>query len=323
MDNESLKKKLKGPIFSIITPFKKNENIDYQSLSKYIKYLYTRGARCFYVMVYNSRLSLLDEQEIIKLNLFVIKCAKKINKENVVICAEPYHTSTKKSIQLINIFSKNGADIVSLIFGEKFYSESQIFSHFKKINKLSKCKLLLHQQPFENGISSNPPTINYSVKLLKRIAKLEKFIAMKEDAKNEKLTIDICKSIKNDLIIITSGGGKRQWLKAAKFGCQSWLSGISNLDPKIAIDFYEFYKKNEKNKITKIIKQLEDPFFKIKNKYGWHLTIKAMLENKNIFKRFERSPLAHVENKAFKDIKKVFMKMKKNSSIFFRSKYII
>ena len=69
MHKELLKEKLKGPIFSIITPFKKNENIDYQALSKYIKYLYIRGARCFYVMVYNSRLSLLDEQEIIKLNL--------------------------------------------------------------------------------------------------------------------------------------------------------------------------------------------------------------------------------------------------------------
>ena len=323
MNKVPLKEKLKGPIFSIITPFKKNEKIDYQALSKYIKYLYKRGARCFYVMVYNSRLSLLDEQEIIKLNLFVIKCVKKINKENIVICAEPYHTSTKKSIRLINLFSKNGADIVSLIFGEKFYSENQILSHFKKINRFSKCKLLLHQQPFENGISSDPPTVNYSVSLIKKIAKLKKFIAMKEDSKNEKLTIDICKSTKSDLIIITSGGGKRQWLKAAKYGCQSWLSGISNLDPKIATDFYDFYKKKEKNKIIKIIKKLEDPFFEIKNKYGWHLTIKAMLENNNIFNRFERSPLAHVENKAFKDIRKVFMKMKKNSIIFFESKYIV
>ena len=84
-----------------------------------------------------------------------------------------------------------------------------------------------------------------------------------------------------------------------------------------------FIKKKEKNKILKIIKKLEDPFFEIKNKYGWHLTIKAMLENNNIFNRFERSPLAHVENKAFKDIRNVFMKMKKNSLIFFESKYIV
>ena len=48
-----------------------------------------------------------------------------------------------------------------------------------------------------------------------------------------------------------------------------------------------------------------------------------MLESKNIFNKFERAPLVHVESKAFKDIKKVFMKMKKNSITLFKSKYIV
>ena len=70
---------------------------------------------------------------------------------------------------------------------------------------------------------------------------------MKEDSKKDKFTMDLCKRLKNKIIIITSGKGKRQWLKANKYGCQSWLSGISNLDPKIAIDFYFNYKKRNKN----------------------------------------------------------------------------
>ena len=32
------------------------------------------------------------------------------------------------------------------------------------------------------------------------------------------------KAISKNMIIITSGNGKKQWLKAAKFGCQSWLA---------------------------------------------------------------------------------------------------
>ena len=111
----SIKKKLKGPIFSIITPFKKNEEIDYEKLSKYIDYLYLRGARIFYVMVYNSRLGLLNYSEVINLNIFCIKKVKKIDKNNVIICAEPYHCSTQQSIELANLFKKKGADIISLI----------------------------------------------------------------------------------------------------------------------------------------------------------------------------------------------------------------
>ena len=322
MKKSSIIKKIQGPIFSIITPFKKNENIDYVNLSKYIKYMYKRGAKCFYVMVYNSRLSLLDENEIIKLNLFVISIVKKIDKENIVICAEPYHTSTRKSISFAKLLSKKGADIVSLIFGEKFYSEKQVFWHFKKISKSVKCNLLLHQQPFENGLSSKPATVNYSIKLLKKISKLKNFVAMKEDTKDDQLTRKICQNLKRDLVIITSGGGKRQWLKAAKYGCQSWLSGISSLDPKIAVDFYNLYKSNKKKEFLKIIEKFEDPFFNIKDKYGWHLSIKAMLEFKNFFLRIERLPLLQLNNIECKKIKKTYYTLKKNSKLYFKSQYI-
>ena len=61
-----------------------------------------------------------------------------------------------------------------------------------------------------------------------------------------------------------------------------------------------------------IIEEIEDPFFKIKNKYGWHLTIKAFLEINKNFKRFERSPLKELSNEEMIKIKTVFKKIKKN-----------
>ena len=237
-----LKQKLKGPIFSIITPFDKKGKIDYYALKNYLHYLYSKGAQNFYVMVYNSRLSLLTEKEIKEINLFCIKIVKKLNKENLIICAEPYHCSTDESIKYVNYYKKKGADIVSLIFGEKYYSDNQLYEHFRKIHNETNCYLLLHQQIIENGISNKPNFVYYSLNVLVKISKLVRFIAMKEDAKNEKYTKLICEKISNRMVIITSGGGKRQWLKAAKFGCTSWLSGISNLNPKIAIDFYKYYK---------------------------------------------------------------------------------
>ena len=296
----SIKKKLKGPIFSIITPFKKNEEIDYDKLEKYIDYLYLRGARIFYVMVYNSRLGLLNYSEIINLNIFCIKKIKKINKNNIIICAEPYHCSTQQSIELVNLFQKKGADIVSLIFGEKYYSDEQIYSHFKKIHDNTNAYLLLHQQQMEPGIASKMYKNTYPLSLLNKIFSLKKFIAMKEDAKDDVYTKKICKILKNKAAIITSGRGKKQWVKASKYGCQSWLSGISTIDPKIAVSFYHWVKTNKKNKINFYFKYIEGPFLKISDNYGWHLTIKAFLELKGHFKRYERSPLMKMDNKKFK-----------------------
>src|SRR6056300_1537603 len=151
MSLSSLQKKIIGPVLSIITPFNKNGSIDYNSLKSYLNFSYHRGAKTFYLMFYNSRLGLLNSKEIIKLNKFCIKEVKKLNKNCVIICATPYHISTDENIKIINDFYRNGADIVSLIFGEKYYSDEQIFNHFKKINDNTKCKLLLHQQILENG----------------------------------------------------------------------------------------------------------------------------------------------------------------------------
>lgn len=309
--NYQIRNKLKGPIFSIITPFNKKGEIDYSALRKYIKYLYFKGARNFYVMAYNSRLTLMSEKEIISLNLFCIKQVKKLNKENIIICGEPYHCSTKQSIKYVKYFKKNGADIVSLIFGEKYYSDNQLYEHFKSIHDNSNCFLLLHQQILENGLSSSPNYVLYPIKLLVKIAKLPRFVAMKEDAKSDVYTKEICKKISRKMTIITSGGGKRQWLKVAKHGCDAWLSGWSNLNPKIAIDFYNYYKLKNIKKMNLILNNIEDPFSNIKNKFGWHLTIKTLLELNNNFKRYERSPLKELDKDNMQKIKDAFQKIKK------------
>ena len=221
--------------------------------------------------------------------------------------------STEQSIYYVNYFKKKGADIVSLIFGEKYYTDKQIYLHFKKIHDKTNCFLMLHQQILENGISSNPPFVYYSIDLLNKISNLSRFIAMKEDAKNEIYTKRICQKVSNKMIIITSGGGKRQWLAASKFGCTSWLSGVSNLNPKIAVDFYNFYKLRKTKQMNIILKYIEDPFFKIKDKYGWHLTIKAFLELNKNYQKFERSPLKEIDKKGFFKCKQVYEKNKKTN----------
>ena len=200
---------------------------------------------------------------------------------------------------------------MSVIFGEKYYSDKQLYSHFKKVHDNTDCFLLLHQQILENGISSDPLFVYYSLEVLKKISKLKKFVAMKEDAKNEIYTRQICEEISKKMIIVTSGGGKRQWVKAAKYGCTSWLSGVSNLNPKIAIDFYKYYILKDKKQMDLLIKIIEEPFFEIKDKYGWHLTIKAFLELNKNFKRYERSPIKEIDKNEMKKCKKVFQLIKK------------
>ena len=95
----TLRSSINGPIFTIFTPFKEDLSIDYDSIDKYINFLYEGGAKIFYVMAYNSRYSQLSNKEIIELNKYCIKCVKNLNKKNIIIVADPIHCSTKESIE--------------------------------------------------------------------------------------------------------------------------------------------------------------------------------------------------------------------------------
>ena len=78
--------------------------------------------------------------------------------------------------------------------------------------------------------------------MLNKLAKSKKLIAMKEDAKNKNYTGSISRRLSKKLFIITSGRGKMQWIESANLGSHAWLSGISCLDPKIGVRFYNEYK---------------------------------------------------------------------------------
>jgi len=78
--NKKIFKKIinKNPVFSIITPFKKNGAIDYETLFLNLKFYYANGVRVFYLMLYNSRLGLLNDKEIYLLNIKIARYLKKI-----------------------------------------------------------------------------------------------------------------------------------------------------------------------------------------------------------------------------------------------------
>ena len=117
MNYNNLKNKIKGPIFSIITPFKNSgKDIDYKSLKNYIKFMYNNGAKIFYAMAFNTRYLLMNNREIMDINQFIIKKVKSLDETNIVIVGDPLNCSTKTSIEFAKHARDNGADVISLIY---------------------------------------------------------------------------------------------------------------------------------------------------------------------------------------------------------------
>lgn len=305
-----MKLNISGPVISIITPFNKDQSIDYYSLKKMLNFYYKRGSRNFYLMAFNSRLGLLTDKEIFQLNKFSIKHIKKHFKNSKIIAAEKFEGSTWHTIKFCNNIEKYKPDAISLIFGEKFYNEDQVFSHFDKIAKKTKSKLLLHLQDMTNGMTNNPPTQRYSLDLIRKICKIKSFVALKEDAKNDAYTKKIINEVGDKVTIIKSGGGMGSFSYFRKHGCRSWLVGIECIDPKIGLDFHEALKNNDQKFCDFIINSIEKPFFKIVYKFGWHLVIKSCLSYVKMMTSEERLPLKKLNQSQEKEIFNLLYKFK-------------
>ena len=318
-----MKLKINGPVISIITPFSKNLSIDYKSLKKMLNFYYKRGAKNFYLMAFNSRLGLLTEKETLELNKFTIQYIKKKFKNSKIIAAEKLEGSTQHTINFCNKIEKFKPDAISLIFGEKFYNEDQVFSHFNEINKKTNSKLLLHLQDMTNGMSHDPPTQKYSLNLINRICSLKSFVAIKEDAKNDEYTKKIIKKVNNKVTIIKSGGGMKSFSYFINKGCPSWLVGLECIDPKISVDFYNALRNGDKNFCNFIINSVEKPFFKIVYKYGWHLVIKSCLSFVNLMKSDERLPLKKLKNNQEQEIFSFLRSAKKACKIKLKKNYFV
>jgi 4-hydroxy-tetrahydrodipicolinate synthase len=287
----SIRDRIKGPVFSILTPFNpNNDEIDFDSLDKYIHTIYKGGGRIFYVMAYNSRFSQLTFEEIKLVNEFVVKTVKQIDAENIVIVADPPHCSTRVTLEFAEHAEAVGADIISLIVRERYYFDEQIFQHFKFVNDRTNIGILIHEMPFLNGLGG--PLVQWPLSLLDKVSDLSNVIAIKEDAKNDEFSAEVINLVKDRLAIIISGGGKSQWLRFENIGCQSWLNGIGVFEPRLATAFWEAWKSNNDQIVNIIVNDIEAPFFEHAiRKYGWHLTIKVALEHFNHMSSHDRMPL--------------------------------
>tara|TARA_Y100000589_G_scaffold130187_1_gene123872 strand:+ start:3281 stop:4237 length:957 start_codon:yes stop_codon:yes gene_type:complete len=305
----NLKELLDGPIFTIFTPFNKDLSIDYYSVEKYINYLYEGGARVFYVMAYNSRYSQLNNDEIIELNQFCIKCVKDLNNNNVVIVGDPIHCSTQESIKFALSALEFGGDAISLIMREKYFSDDQVLDHFSLISEKAKLPIVIHEMPFLSGFDGKQ--MNWPKSLILRLKELDKILAIKEDAKN----IEVSKIVLGlePKIRTIFAGTKKTFLPLKKYGLKSYLNGISIIDARIGIKFWNFWKADNYVAMRWIIDNLENPFFEGPvSKYGWHRCNKALLQAAGLMHRRDRMPMPSLKKEEFDEVILIYKKIKRS-----------
>ena len=307
--NSGLLERMQGPFYTIFTPFLDDQSIDYDSLDFYLEALYRQGARRFYAMAYNSRYGLLTDKEILEFNHHCVRKLKRLDDSNLVIVGDPIMGSTENSIHFALNALESGADLISILFQEKFFSNEQVWDHYAEVGVRGKLPIMVHEMPLISGFDGSQ--VHWPEELLFGLRKIKNVVALKEDSKNFSLTSKALQ-LEPDIRIVIAGS-KRSFLPFYKMGARAYLNGISIIDAGIGEYFWNLLEEGESAKVAQLLQDVEDPFFdKLVAKYGWHRVNKAILEAAGYMSRAERSPMKSISEAEQYEVLAVYEKIIEN-----------
>ncbi|MPQ25793.1 4-hydroxy-tetrahydrodipicolinate synthase [Bacillus paralicheniformis] len=155
---------------AMVTPFDKNENIDFHKLSKLIDYLVNNGTDSLVVAGTTGESPTLSEEEKVALIQYSVKEAA----GRVPIIAGTGSNNTKASIKLTKKAEEAGADAVMLV--TPYYnkpSQEGMYRHFRAIAEETSLPVMLYNVPGRTAASLAPETTI-------RLAEIPNVIAIKE-----------------------------------------------------------------------------------------------------------------------------------------------
>lgn len=160
-------------LLPLITPYKENEEVDYDRYAELIEYL-IRNDLCdsFIVTGTTGEASLLTFDERVKL----IETAVKASAGRKPVIASTGCASTKETIALTKAAEALGVELCMVVC--PFYNkptQEGIYLHFKAVAESVKCDVMLYNIPIFVGVNLEPETV-------RRLAAIENIVGIKDEA---------------------------------------------------------------------------------------------------------------------------------------------
>jgi len=260
-----------SPVYPIPPSFI-NDELDLESIKKYIKFIEDNGGNHIMTTAGTSQFNLLSIDEVRILNSSLINNFN----NNVIIGIPPL--SLKHTLEEIYYYNKQKSDnktsnvYLLILFPERYYNNEQVINFFTEVCEKSEYPILAHGNPLKKG---NGGVYEYDYELLKKLSEIDGFVGIKEESS----TIDY--SIKNignlNLEIIVAGGSMYRFWCLEPFGATTYLSGVGSFNPKMEEDFYKNYIDNNKEYAKNIMLNYEKPLFKKFMNIGWHASMRESL----------------------------------------------
>ena len=214
-------KKFNGTGVALVTPFKKEGEVDYSALEKLVEFQIQNGVNYLVVQGTTGESVTLTDQEKISVLQFVIE----INKERLPIVLGIGGNNTNLVIEQINQFSNYKID--GILSVSPYYnkpSQEGIYAHYKALSKASSLPIILYNVPGRTSSNINPDTT------LKLANECENIVAIKEASGDLEQIMQIILNKPDGFLVIS--GDDALTLPHLAIGGDGVISVVANAFPK-------------------------------------------------------------------------------------------
>jgi len=233
-----VEQKLQGVIAVVLTPFDKEENIDYSALERLIEFMLSKGVHGLFPCGSFSLGPLMSSEERKK----VLKFTVKVNRNRVPIIAQIGAINTQTAVELARHAQSLEVDAIASI--PPFYiptDEEAVYAHFKNIIEAVDIPVYAYNNLWTGRIISPG--------LLKRLIKLG-YQGMKDAGEDFILHCQYLRESPTSFNLLM--GTEKLAFPALSMGTKGFTSGTVNAFPEINVALYRLFQEGKLDQAAKL-----------------------------------------------------------------------
>ncbi len=286
---------LKGTGVALITPFAKENEVDYTALTKLVNKVIEGGVNYLVVLGTTGESVTLTKDEKKK----VVAKVKEVNAGRLPIMLGIGGNNTAEIVHEIETTDYTGiSSILSVSPAYNRPSQEGIYQHYAAIAKASPLPVILYNVPARTGSSV---AIETSLRLAKDFKNI---IAMKDASAG----LEQCKGLVNGGFAVTSGDDALA-LDMIKLGAVGLISVIANAYPKEVVAIVDAALEGDFNAAQEAHNHLT-PVMNVAFDDGNPSSIKYFLHKQGLIENTLRLPLVPVKKESAERIEKVWESFK-------------
>ena len=219
----------KGSAVAIVTPFNKDNKVDYEKLKELLEWHIEEKTDAIVICGTTGEASTMTKEEKEKTIKFTVDTVNK----RIPVIAGTGTNNTEASIEMSKYAESIGVDALLVI--TPYYNKTTnkgLFKHFEAINNAVNTPIILYNVPSRTGVNITP-------KQLLELTKLNNIIAIKEASGNISQIAEM-KSICKDKLDFYSGNDD-QTIPIMALGGLGVISVLANIMPKEVHDMAQAY----------------------------------------------------------------------------------